>query len=196
MDRSTIDYYEKNADTYAEKTRYVYMHDTRSAFLNCIDPAGRIADIGCGGGRDMKIFEELGYTADGIDASPAMCRAASEYTGNVVKCVDIKDWQSQYNYSGIWASASLLHLKEDEFFAFFRRVKKALSSDGVIYFSMKADIVDGYDEKGRWYLGFDDKRLRRILSENPEYEQVKYWITGDNLKRGIEWINVILRKVR
>ena len=59
---------------------------------------------------------------------------------------------------------------------------------------MKADIKDGYDEYGRWYLGFDDKRLERILSENPEYTHERYWKTMDSLKRGIMWDNIILRK--
>lgn len=194
MDRATVAYYCAHAEEYAEKTRYANMHDIRSVFLSYVEPGARLIDIGCGGGRDMKIFDELGYTVDGIDASPAMCQAASEYTGISVRCQNIKDWHPVYTYGGIWASASLLHLSEDIFFEFFRRAKKCLSSSGVIYFSMKADIKDGYDEYGRWYLGFDDKRLERILSENPEYTHERYWKTMDSLKRGIMWDNIILRK--
>ena len=151
-------------------------------------------DIGCGGGRDMKIFDELGYTVDGIDASQAMCQVAEEYTEISVKCQDIIDWNPMYTYGGIWACASLLHLKDEEFFEFFKRAGKCLSSSGVIYFSMKSGIKDGYDEDGRWYLSFDNTKLERILSENPMFERVRYWKTSDSLRRDIVWDNVILRK--
>ncbi len=194
MDHSTIEYYNRNAQEYAENTRYVYMFDIRSVFLRYIDPAGRILDAGCGGGRDMKVFMENGYSVDAFDASPEMCRVASEYTGEKISCCDFSDFRPYFTYSGIWACASLLHLQEEEFFAFFRRFKEYLNANGVIYFSMKAGVTDGYDEKGRWYLGFDDRRLNRILQENPELRRVKYWKTIDNLNRDLSWYNVILQK--
>ncbi len=194
MDKSTITYYDTHAAEYSDKTRYVNMHDIRSVFLNFIEPGARLMDIGCGGGRDMKIFDELGYTVDGIDASQAMCQVAEEYTEISVKCQDIIDWKPMYTYGGIWACASLLHLKDEEFFEFFKRAEKCLSSSGVIYFSMKSGIKDGYDEDGRWYLSFNNTKLERILSENPMFERVRYWKTSDSLKRDTVWENVILRK--
>lgn len=194
MDQSTIDYYNQNAETYAEQTKYVYMFDIRSVFMKYLDPSGRILDAGCGGGRDMKIFMENGFMADGFDASPEMCRVASAWTGENVQCCDFASYVPRFTYSGIWACASLLHLKEEEFYAFFTRYKEFLGSGGVIYFSMKTGIEDGYDDKGRWYLGFDDRRLQRILQENPDLKRVKYWKTLDNLHRDVTWANVILQK--
>ena len=193
MNKSTIAYYDAHAEEYAERTRYVYMFDIRMQFLKYLDPAGRILDAGCGGGRDTKIFMENGYTVDAFDASAEMCRVASEYTGEDIVCCDFEDFTSRYAYSGIWASASLCHLTEDEFFAFFKKFTNYLSRDGVIYFSMKSGIPDGYDEDGRWYLGFDDGRLARILKENPELKRAEYWKTDDNLERDITWVNVILQ---
>jgi len=194
MDESTIRYYDTNAEEYAESTKYVYMFDIRTVFLKYIDPSGRILDAGCGGGRDMRIFMENGFMADGFDASKEMARVASEWTGQPVQCADFASYVPRFTYAGIWACASLLHCTEDEFYAFFKRYKEFLSSDGVIYFSMKTGIRDGYDDKGRWYLGFDDRRLQRILDENPDLKRVKYWKTQDNLHRSLTWANVILQK--
>ena len=59
---------------------------------------------------------------------------------------------------------------------------------------MKTGIEDGYDGEGRWYLGFNDRRLQRILTENPDLRRVKYWKTADNLHRDLTWANVILQK--
>ena len=194
MDRSTIDYYNTHALEYALKTRYVVMWKIRSAFLKYIDPNGRIADLGCGGGRDKKIFEENGYWVDACDASPEMCRIAAEFTEDKIECCDLMEWSSRFSYGGIWCSSSLVHLTEDEFFAFFQRVKKYLGSGGVIYFSMKKDVEDGYDEFGRYYLGFTEERLKRILTENKDLMRAEYWETEDNLNRNLVWKNVILKK--
>ena len=194
IDESTILYYDTHAEEYAEKTKYVYMFDIRSVFMNYLDPSGRILDAGCGGGRDMKIFMENGFTVDGFDASPEMCRIASAWTGETVQCCDFESFIPHFTYTGIWACASLLHCKEEEFYDFFPRYKEFLGSGGVIYFSMKTGIEDGYDAEGRWYLGFDDRRLQRILQENPDLKRMKYWKTLDNLHREISWANVILKK--
>ena len=196
MDKSTIAYYDAHADEYAVKTRYVYMFDTRSLFLRYLDPDGRILDAGCGGGRDMKIFMENGYIVDAFDASEEMCRVASEYTEEDIPCCTFEEWTSRYSYSGIWCCASLLHLQEEEFYAFIEKAAKYLRSGGVIYFSMKDGITDGYDELGRWYLGFDDARLEKLLTRCPNLKVVEYWKTEDNLNRGITWINVILQLKR
>ena len=59
---------------------------------------------------------------------------------------------------------------------------------------MKKGITDGYDDQGRYYLSFNDERMKRILAENPEYIRAEYWETADNMNRDIAWINVILKK--
>ncbi len=193
MDQSTIDYYNTHADEYALKTRYIYMFDIRSVFLRYIDPDGRILDAGCGGGRDTKVFTENGYLVDAFDASPEMCRAASEYTEQEVTCCTFEEWTSKYTYSGIWAHASLLHLQEDEFFRFIKKAAKYLKTDGVLFFSMKEGIKEGYDEEGRWFLSFDDARLKKLLEFCPEFKVAEHWKTEDRMKRDLTWINVILQ---
>ncbi len=193
MDQSTIDYYNANADEYALKTRYLYMFDIRSVFLRYIDPDGRILDAGCGGGRDTKVFTENGYLVDAFDASPEMCRAASEYTEQEVSCCTFEEWTSKYTYSGIWAHASLLHLQEDEFFSFIKKAARYLKTDGVLFFSMKEGIKEGYDENGRWFLSFDDARLKKLLEFCPEFKVAEHWKTEDRMNRDLIWINVILQ---
>lgn len=194
MDRSTIAYYDAHAQEYADKTRYVYMFDTRSRFLRYLEPDGRILDAGCGGGRDTKIFMENGYIVDAFDASEEMCRVASEYTGEDIQCCSFDSWRSPYSYSGIWASASLCHLRKEELIGFLRKAARYLDRTGVIYFSMKTGIPDGYDEQGRFYLGFNDSLLEELLEACPELRLEDYWKTDDNLNRGIIWANVLLRR--
>jgi SAM-dependent methyltransferase len=54
-------------------------------FLELVPPAGRrTLDLGCGEGRIGRLLEERGHRVVGVDASPAMVRAATESIEAVV----------------------------------------------------------------------------------------------------------------
>ena len=81
----TLDYYNKNASSFAETTMDVDFHDTQKHFQKALPEQGYILDFGCGSGRDAKYFLEKGYQVTAIDGSAELCRLASEFTGIEVK---------------------------------------------------------------------------------------------------------------
>ena len=50
----------------------------RALGLANIPPGARVLDVGCGTGRWIRRYQELGFLATGIDATPAMLRLARE----------------------------------------------------------------------------------------------------------------------
>jgi 8-oxo-dGTP diphosphatase len=78
--RSQINWkaYECSAISYAQKVESLYPHKDAERFLSMIHPAGKIIDIGCGSGRDAKVFSEKGYQVTGIDFSFKMIEVAKE----------------------------------------------------------------------------------------------------------------------
>ena len=90
MDTSTIDYYNRNYDTFVESTRDVDFSEIQNTFMDMLPNKAEILDFGCGSGRDTKCFLDQGYQVEAIDGSVELCRLASEYTGIEVRVSRIR----------------------------------------------------------------------------------------------------------
>lgn len=97
----------------------------------------KILDFGCGSGRDTKYFIDNGYEVDAMDGSKELCKVATKYTGIKVQHMFFEDFNECNAYDGIWACASILHLKKCELPDMIKRLYKALKRNGVIYMSFK-----------------------------------------------------------
>lgn len=60
MNNKTLDYYNKNAESFMSGTVSVDFKQTQDKFLNHLNPGASILDFGCGSGRDTKYFLESG----------------------------------------------------------------------------------------------------------------------------------------
>ena len=137
MDTSTIDYYNRNYDTFVESTRDVDFSEIQNTFMDMLPNKAEILDFGCGSGRDTKCFLDQGYQVEAIDGSVELCRLASEYTGIEVRDMLFQELDVQEKYDGIWACASILHLSRTELFDVLERMSQALKKNGIIYTSFK-----------------------------------------------------------
>ena len=129
---TTIQYYESHAEEFASNTKDVDMGSIRSRLLSYIPKGGRILDFGCGTGRDAKAFLDLGYDVTAIDGSEAMCQIAHTLTGLPIRCLDFRKYVPALDeaYDGIWACASLLHLRRDELIPVMCSLCQALQPEG------------------------------------------------------------------
>ena len=89
---STIDYYNSQARDYFDSTSEIDLTELYEVFLQYIPEGGRIIDLGCGSGRDVKWFIENGYRASGIDASSELIQIARERWGIPVEVGLIEEW--------------------------------------------------------------------------------------------------------
>ncbi|MBD5105946.1 MAG: methyltransferase domain-containing protein [Lachnospiraceae bacterium] len=191
----TIDYYNKNAETFAETTIDVNLVETQDKFLNCLSHKGKILDFGCGSGRDTKYFLEKGYNVDATDGSEELCKIASNYTGIEVKRMLFSELDAVEKYDGIWACSSILHLPKNELKIILQKMEAALKVDGVIYTSFKYGKFEG-ERNGRYFTDFTIELFTDYLQDIENLQIEEYWITGDvRPGRGEEkWLNLILRK--
>ena len=77
----TIEYYDNNAENYADSTANIDFSEMQDAFLSEIKAGAFILDFGCGSGRDLLYFLQKGYNVTALDGSSAMCRIARKKTG-------------------------------------------------------------------------------------------------------------------
>ena len=190
----TLEYYEKNADAFFAGTVSADMTYARERFLAKLPGKACLLDLGCGSGRDAKAFLELGYAVDAVDGSEELCRRASAFTGIEVKCMLFQDLEEEEKYDGIWACASLLHLLRKELSEVFRKIKKALKQDGILYTGFKYGTFEGM-RNGRYFTDFTEDTFRAFLEECPGFTGLEHWVTADvRPGRGEEkWFNVLLK---
>ena len=190
----TIDYYNRNADAYFRKTVDADFDRLRRKFVSYLPEHARIIDIGCGSGRDVRAFCDMGYDAVGLDASEEMARVAREQLGVDVITGDMADWIAEEPYDGIWCCAALLHLHEGEAERFLSNLKTNLKPDGVVFISVKEGVETGYDDKGRYMRNYTGEKLVGDL-EAVGMEVLETESSGDLLGRDqFKWLNVLARR--
>ena len=191
--KRTIQFYDEHAEEFAVTANTVDMQRNYDRFLKYVPDGGAIVDMGCGSGRDLKHFREAGYRASGVDASEGMCKVAREHSGCSVLCCDALSWSPDEKYDGIWANGSLLHLNTDEIIDFIISKSEFLKPGGVMYFSMKAGIAQGFDGTGRYFTPFSETIVESALASG-KVRIVERWTEEDSLGRGgfFHWEAIIL----
>lgn len=191
----TLEYYNLNADGFAEGTLSADMSDSRSRFAACLPPKGFILDFGCGSGRDTKAFLETGFRVDAVDGSEKLCALASVYTGINVRRMLFSELDACEQYDGIWACASILHLSKDELVSVIRKMETALQHGGVLYASFKYGDFEGV-RNGRYFTCFTEETLGAFWENTKGLRIFDLWITQD-VRPGREeekWINLLARR--
>lgn len=196
MDK-TIEYYDQNADMFAQGTRLVDFTVVQERFAKMLPAGSRILDFGCGSGRDTKYFLEKGYRVEATDGSSELCKLASDFTGIEVKEMLFQDLNARGKYEGIWACSSILHLSKRELLPVIRKMCDALKDNGVIYTSFKYGDFEG-ERNGRYFTDFTEDTFDKFIKVIQELAIEEEWITSDvRPGRGEEkWLNLILRKIQ
>ena len=191
----TIEYYNQHAAEYFAETVKVDLGEQREVFLAALPPGGQIMDLGCGSGRDSRWFLAKGFAVDALDASKELCKLAQQYTRISVQCCTIQEWEPEKAYDGIWACASLLHLKREELKIFYENCHRFLKKDGVLFVSAKEDIQTGTDEKDRFFTNFDEEIIQELIYDDSRYEVLRFWHTQDKLGRETKWVNMLVKNL-
>ena len=196
MDK-TIEYYNQNADMFAQGTRLVDFTIVQERFRKMLPVGSRILDFGCGSGRDTKYFLEKGYQVAATDGSAELCRLAGSFTGIKVKEMLFQELDEIGVYDGIWACSSILHLPKQELLPVIRKMCDALKDNGVIYTSFKYGDFER-ERNGRYFTDFTEDTFDKFIKVIQELTIEEEWITSDvRPGRGEEkWLNLILRKIQ
>ncbi|MFP3523861.1 class I SAM-dependent methyltransferase [Pantoea sp. SIMBA_072] len=217
------DYYRQNAQRFFTNTASVDMSALYPPFIDCLPPGARILDAGCGSGRDVKAFSEMGFIVEAFDASAELVALARQLSGKPVAQMRFQDVDAVERYDGIWCCASLLHVSKAELPGVMTKLAMALKPGGVGYLSFK----HGHGERekdGRRFTDMDRAGLQKLIerintpggslltkntmeikseagSEDTAVKRFaleidKIWQTGDvRIGRGDEvWLNAIIRK--
>ncbi|MDF1667264.1 MAG: class I SAM-dependent methyltransferase [Planctomycetota bacterium] len=192
---STHEYYKNKARKFFKRTVSVPMDGFYNDFLSELPEGGHILDAGCGSGRDTKNFLDLGYQVTSFDASVELSALAEEYTGQNVKVCRFLEFKSDQPFDGIWASASLLHVRKAELSGTVLHLLTFLKEKGLFYLSFKW----GAGERKQGLRYFNDHTidsLTEFLKTMNEFTVKKVWRTESVARPGGRpfWVNAIVQK--
>lgn len=191
----TLTYYEGHADEFARDTLGADVSALYAPFLALVPAGGRILDAGCGAGRDAAAFGRMGYRVSAFDASPALARIAARVSGVPVAVLRFQDLDAAPEFDGVWACASLLHLRRAEIPGAVSRLAAALVPGGVLYASFKRGGGAG-ERGGRHFTDYTADGLRAELDACDDLQVMQVWETADvRPGRADEgWVNALAQK--
>ena len=197
MKNNSVTYYDENAEQFFQSTVHADMSGLYDAFLNDIPAGGHILDLGCGTGRDSRYFQQLGYQVTAVDGSQKMCEMAAHYIGQPVKQMLFEDLDYNEEFDGIWACASLLHVKKDEMTGVINKIYQAFKVDGMFYVSYKYGTEER-EKDGRLFSDYTEEARGVLFPEKAGWKLQEWFISCDVRKgRGDQkWLNAVVRKIR
>ncbi len=149
MDDATLEFYRRNAESYAA---WAKAPSTRLiGFLGLLPPGGSVLELGCGAGNHAAEILVRGFNLRATDGSPEMAEIASRRLNHPVDVMRFDELEEREAFDGVWASACLLHVPKPELAGILTRIHRALRTDGVFYASFKSGEADGRDSLGRYY---------------------------------------------
>lgn len=193
---NTLDYYNKNSEEYFNSTLNVDMTNTYKPFLKLVPKDGKILDLGCGSGRDSMNFMKLGYEVTAVDGAKELAKKASVLLGNEVIVSTFEELELKEKFHGIWACASLLHIKREDLKTVLNNLYNNLEDNGVFYMSFKYGEKEYVDDKNRYFNCFTDESIISFINENTKYNILGLYITEDKLGRvnEVKWVNLICNR--
>lgn len=158
--------YSTNPDEY-ERRYENHLLDRPARFVSLLPKAARILDLGCGPGRDLRLFTEAGHDPIGVELNPSFAHMARRH-GNVL-AIDIRTIDEIFpplSFEGIWAQASLVHLSTTDIAKLLQDIASLLVPKGRFYACVPAIGETGWHHEPdgrRWYTIWPDDAFRTAV---------------------------------
>jgi SAM-dependent methyltransferase len=185
----TIGHYDRTAEDYWGGTRNHDVSQNYEALLEAIEgePPYAILDLGCGPGRDLRIFRSLGHDATGLDGSMAFVAMARRNSGCDVLHQNFLAMNLPANrFDGIFANASLFHVPSQELPRVLAELAESLKPRGVLFCSNpRGNNEEGIS--GDRFSCFLDLTTWRGFVTAAGFTEVRHYYRPPGLPRDKQW---------
>jgi SAM-dependent methyltransferase len=195
----TLSQYNDRAEDFWEGTRDHNLEQNIAALLQCIEGElpYTILDFGCGPGRDLKVFRELGHVAIGLEGAERFAEMARAHS-------DCEVWQQDFlklnlpdhYFDGVFANAALFHVPSQELPRILLQLCASLKPRGVLFSSNP----HGHNEEGwnggRYGVYYDLDTWRSYISAAGFVEIDHYYRPAGLPRKKQPWLASVWRRRR
>ena len=190
--------YNERAEAFWEGTKDHDVSQNVAALLRHIEssPPYKILDLGCGPGRDLKSFADLGHLAIGLEGAMRFVEMAANHSGCEI-------WQQDFlrldlpeeHFDGIFANASLFHVPSVELPRVLKELWSTLKPGGVLFSSNpRGNNEEGWNH-GRYCVYHDIDGWRRYMSGAGFVELAHYYRPTGLPREQQPWLASVWRKL-
>ena len=161
----TLQHYDQRADDFWKGTREHDVSQNVAALLQYIEgkPPFAILDFGCGPGRDLQTFSDLGHFAVGLEGSARFAAMVRGRGYEVWEQNFLELHLPEHRFDGVFANASLFHVPSQELPRILRELRAALKPRGVLFTSNPHGRNEEGWNNGRYGAYHDLETWRRFM---------------------------------
>lgn len=165
--------YDAIADDYAKQADTHGPVGERLRFSVMLPKKAKVLDLGCGSGRDCLFFQKQGFNTVGVDLSEELLKIAKKNAPGIsfikqdIRKIDFP----KESFDGIWACASLLHIKHKEIPHVLEKLLGILKTHGIICIHVKKGtgeeerIEPSVPGRKRFFSLFQKDQLARLITK-------------------------------
>lgn len=193
----TLRHYEVHALRFWEGTRDHDVTQNYRALLEAFPSQETldILDFGCGPGRDLAYFKNMGHRAVGLDACSQFCEMARDYSGcEVLEQNFLQLNLSSESFDGIFANASLFHVPSQELLQVLEKLNAALRPKGILFTSNPRGSEEGW-EGNRYGTFMELEEFQKYLESAGFKVEKHYYRPAGKPIHEQPWLAVVSRKI-
>lgn len=192
-----LQFYNTHAHAFWRGTCDHDVSQNRDALLSHIQGEGphRLLDLGCGPGRDLKAFRDLGHDVIGLDGAEQFVEMAQQYSGCEV-------WHQDFlhlhlpddQFDGIFANAVLFHIPSQEIARVLGELWATLKPGGVLFCSNpRGQNQEGWQDD-RYATFYDLATWRELCTAAGFIELTHYYRPPGVPRHRQPWLATVWRK--
>lgn len=194
----TLAHYNQRAEDFFSGTRDHDVSQNIAALLRYIETKApnMILDVGCGPGRDLRTFKELGHIAIGLEGSACFAEMARAYSACEVWQQNFLqlDLPAQY-FDGVYANASLFHVPSQALPSVLGQLHASLKANGVLFSSNpRGNNQEGWNQD-RYGVYHDLESWRAYMATAGFLELTHYYRPAGLPLEQQPWLASVWRKI-
>jgi len=166
--------YQATAKEFAQNVVNLAPTESIQKFTELLSTKAKIIDIGCGSGRDAKIFTAAAVDVLGIDFCPNLIEIAKTHAPLArFQLMDIEMMNlPSSTFDGAWSVCSLGHVPKNKLLNVLKQIYTSLKEQGYFYLALKHGVGEVLEKDSRYdgnhqkfWSFFEENELKNFLEK-------------------------------